>query len=270
MSSNKKFFSNQGKETSAMRSDAPCKESIPAGARIYTLAVTAVGLSLFGYCLYLGLTQMKLHWLYLAPLTVLASCFPIKIPALRERMQSLSVTIGDIFVFAGLLLFGPPVGAVLALLEGLTSSLRVKVRDTYKLLFNLGQLALVAFVVGQLLGLLEGGLASLMTSQYQPAFRMLPEIGLAALLYFLLNSGCVAVAMTLTTGESLPRLWRQNFVCALPATVLNGLTAALVFVLAATDLFTSGLMVSLILMMYYFLALWLKKRAAAASLPLTG
>jgi len=99
-------------------------ESFPVAAKMYILSVIAVGLSVFLYSAYLSWTHPDSRWLYLAGLTVVASCLVVKIPLIKGN-TSLSITISDVFIFAAILVFGPAVAVVMAVIEGFITNFRV-------------------------------------------------------------------------------------------------------------------------------------------------
>lgn len=203
-------------------------DAVPIRAQLYISAVTFVGLPVFFYSLYQSLFSADLHWLYLIGPTVIASYFPVKIPLARGKAQSFTLTTGEVFIFAALLLFNPQVAAVLAVTEGFVSNLRVRVKKLYKRLFNLGQLSLVAFLVGHIFYQLSGRSAPLDRSSL-PIERFLVEMALCALLYFILNTGSVAVVMNLATGQTFLDLWRQNFLWILVGNLTGAFLGAFVF-----------------------------------------
>ena len=204
------------------------KEALPAQAKLYILAVILSGFSVFFFCLYRSFAQADLRWLYLAGLTVLASCFPVKIPLLKSKAHSLTITVSDVFVFAAILFLGPAVAVTLAVVDGLTSTLRVGVKRLYKQMFNLAQLALVAFVVGQVFSQLEKPMP-LQSAQLMGLTGLLVEMAFCGLIYFFLNSSAVALAMALVTQQQFSELWTRNFLWALPANSIHAFTAASVF-----------------------------------------
>ena len=77
--------------------------AISIRAKTYVAAVVALGIPLFLYSLFSSFQEHGTSWLYLAVLTILGSAFPVTIPSTRERTQSLSVTISDVFLFSSLL-----------------------------------------------------------------------------------------------------------------------------------------------------------------------
>ncbi len=221
---------NVNEDGSAEKTGFFFKDDLPAGAKFYIVAVILNGFSVFFYCLYRSFAQADLRWLYLAGLTVLASCFPVKIPLLKGKAQSLTITVSDVFVFAAILFLGPAVAVTLAVVDGLTSSLRVGVKRLYKQMFNLAQLALVAFVVGQIFSQLEKPMP-LQSVQLMGLTGLLVEMAFCGLLYFFLNSSAVALAMALVTHQQFSELWTRNFLWALPANSVHAFTAGTVFLL---------------------------------------
>ena len=204
-------------------------ESFPVAAKVYILSVIAVGLSVFLYSAYLSWMHPDSRWLYLAGLTVVASCLAVKIPLIKGN-TSLSITISDVFIFAAILVFGPAVAVVMAVIEGFITNFRVGNKRLYKHLFNLGLLALVAFAVSQVFYLIVGKTAPLDPIGPQDLGRLLMNGGICALLYFVLNSSSVALAIALASRQSWVTVWTQNFLWTSPANFVNALCALIVFV----------------------------------------
>lgn len=202
--------------------------TFPVAAKVYILAVIAVGLSVFLYSAYLSLIHPDSRWLYLAGLTILASCLAVKIPLIKGN-TSLSITISDVFIFAAILVFGPAVAVVIAVLEGFITNFRVGNKRLYKHLFNLGLLALVAFTVSQVFYVIVGKTAPLDPIGPQDLGRLLMNGGICALLYFVLNSSTVALAIALASRQSWVTVWTQNFLWTSPANFVNALCALIVF-----------------------------------------
>ncbi len=175
------------------------KDPIPVSARLYVLAVIALGLVVALYCLSRIAAEASWQWLYLAGLTVVTSCFATRIPLNLGRKGSLSISISDFCIFAALLLFGPYVAVVIAMIEAIISSLRVKIKRLYKYLFNLAQLALAAFVLGKVFYQLLGGTIPLDSTQGFAGPALLVKILSCSFLYFILNSALVAVAVALVS-----------------------------------------------------------------------
>lgn len=201
---------------------------MPSKAKSYISLIIVLGLPLGLYSLYRSVLIPDLRWLYLLGLAVVGSCFPVKVPLLKTKTQSLTVSVSEVFVFIAILVFGPYLAATIALVEGLVSGLRVKVKRLYKHLFNLSQLALVAFAVGQVYYVLESRAASLNSPQ-GALETLLVKVIICGLLYFLLNSAAVAMAMAFVTEQPLFPLWRENFLWTSTGNFINASTAAVAF-----------------------------------------
>ena len=214
------------------------RDQIPAKAKAYVTLVIFVGLPIFIYCFYYSFTGSDLRWLYVAVLAVIGSSFPVNVPSTKQRSQSLSISVSDVFVFTGILLFGPEVAATISVIDGVLINFRTKIKRLYKQLFNIAELVIVSFVVGQIFYQLQGKPAPLDPAQLDSIARLLINLGLCALLYFLLNSGAVAVAIALVTNQPVGSLWKQNFLWA-SVTNFAGASAAAVIFLYFCLLYTS-------------------------------
>ena len=80
------------------------KDAIPVPARLYILAVMGVGFAIALHCFSQIAAESSWQWLYLAGLTVVTSSFALKIPLVPRKGGSLSISISDFCVFAGLFL----------------------------------------------------------------------------------------------------------------------------------------------------------------------
>src|SRR5689334_8216751 len=84
-------------------------------ARIYVVTVVSAGAAAVAEASYrLYLNPLDLQWLILAGLTLLTGFFTVKVPAINAR-----ISVSETFVFASVLLFGPPAGTITVLLESL-------------------------------------------------------------------------------------------------------------------------------------------------------
>ncbi|MGI8782513.1 MAG: hypothetical protein ACR2L2_02535 [Acidobacteriota bacterium] len=117
-----------------------------------------------------------------------------------------------------------------AVIEGFITNFRVGNKRLYKHLFNLGLLALVAFTVSQVFYVIVGKTAPLDPIGPQDVGRLLMDGGICALLYFVLNSSTVALAIALASRQSWVTVWTQNFLWTSPANFVNALCALIVFV----------------------------------------
>lgn len=217
-------------------------------AKFYIVFVIVSGLVLFCYSLFTSLTGPDRRWIYLAAATIVGSWFPIKIPLLEREKQSLTITFSDVFVLTAMALFGPHVAAILAAIEGLVTGLRVRVRRLYKHLFNVATLVLVAFFVGQLFKHMEAG--PLQPEHDLP--KLLMMFAVCGLVYFVLNSSVISLAMAFVTDQSVGKLWFRNFLWTSPANFVNSLSAGVLFVhFPPPDLYFAFLIIALPAIIFY-------------------
>lgn len=202
------------------------KDTMPMPASLYVLTVIGVGLAIALHCLSRIVADSSWQWLYLAGLTVLTSCLAIKIPLPRSRMGSLTISISDFCIFGALFVFGPHVAVAIAIIEGIVSSLRVRIKRLYKVLFNISQLSLTAFVVGTIFRQLQSGTILQDSAYTLGAPELLIKTVICSLLYFTLNSFLVATAVALVSIESLALLWKVNFLWVSPTNFFNASCAA--------------------------------------------
>ena len=227
-------------------------ETIPRKAKIYVLAITLVGCSLLPYCLYAVLNSPNGNWLYLVALTAVTSCFAVKVQLAAGKEASVTISVSDFFIFASILLFGPAVAVVIGAIEALIASLKVRIKQTYKYLFNVAQVALGAFIVAQVFDRLGGGTIALNSTRLVDVPGLVLVALFCGLLYFMINSTLVAGAVGLVTTQPLAKLWKEHFLWLSPTTFINASTAVLLFLSSRPiDLFAALAGVPLILGVYY-------------------
>jgi len=193
--------------------------------RAYFLSTVILGLALLGLCYYRVIGGgLDSRWMILAALAVMVGAFTLKIPGLNSK-----IAVADIFILLNLIFFGPAVGCLTAALEAFAGSLRSKTvaRRLEFTLFNMGNAAICTYAAGQLffLALGSGPLAQ------NPAATMggiLPAGALLAAVYYLLNSGTVALMVALESRTNVFRIWRRHYMPYSVHYVVSVLAAALV------------------------------------------
>ena len=204
------------------------------------------------YSLHQSLTGTDSRWFYLVSLTILASFFPVRIPFFRGKIQSLTVTISDVFVFTAILLFSPEIGVTVAAVESVMVAITLpNARRLYKILFNLTQLSIVTFIVGHLFYELQGSPAPLRATDLQVP-KLFLELGLCALLYFTLNTVAVATAVGLTTKRNILLIWRTDFLSFLLPTFAGASGAAIICIyFDQMPLFAIAVAAPIVLIIHY-------------------
>ncbi|MGQ0722347.1 MAG: HD-GYP domain-containing protein [Candidatus Eiseniibacteriota bacterium] len=118
-----------------------------------------------------------------------------------------TVTVTSALDFAAILIFGPAVACWFGVMSDLLTNVAVKRNPLYKVAFNLGQIVLSIGAAGLVyvhLGGKTGAGFELSSSQVLP-------LVVAPLVYFLLNTGLISVAIGLKEEISAFRIWQTNF-----------------------------------------------------------
>jgi hypothetical protein len=214
-------------ETSGLFAGRFLPESFTEKAKGYLLAIVLVAMPIYIYCLHQSMSLQDRSWLYLAVLAVGASCCPIRLFSLSDRLW---LTLSDVFVFVALFQFGPEVAVVVASIEAIAFNLRKRTQPSYRWVFNLAQIILVAFLVGGFFQLLQAGITHPNSLGTGTVVLLLIAPWLCGFLYYCLSSGLTGMVIALTNGQSFLRVWVSNLVWY-QASVIGAVCAALVYVL---------------------------------------
>lgn len=177
-------------------------------SRAYIAAVVVAGLFVVLESLYsISRSPVDPNWLVLAVLTLLSGSFTVRIPGLPAKLS-----VSETFVFAAVLLFGPPAATMIVVLDTLVISFwlsRGASTSWSRLTFNLAAAAVAIWVAGHVF-YWATGIAPLSVSP-RPIVRLLPWLLLLATVYFVLNSSLVAIVVGLQKHQSPLAVWRQSF-----------------------------------------------------------
>ena len=181
-------------------------------------------------------------WLILAGLTALTGSFTVRIPGVEAR-----ISVSDAFVFASVLLFGPPAATVIVALDCIVSALWGR-RSALQAFFNICAPSLSVWLAAHtfywLAGVEPGGRDIVLTELLWPLFAL-------ASVYFVFNSGFVAVAVAFEQRRSAWRIWKETF----PLFSLNyfggvSVAALLVSYTRSVDLAAVGVILPLLVISY--------------------
>jgi diguanylate cyclase (GGDEF)-like protein/putative nucleotidyltransferase with HDIG domain len=191
--------------------------SLSRAARIYLASVYAAG----AVCLpavWGLLPSTASPRAALVAIAVAAAAAPFRIPVPVFGNVSIAFT----FIFAILMLLGTPAAALAAAVAALSASvIRRRPRPPlYRTLFNAANLAVATAAAGVVFQAAGGA-----PGQFNLAKEWLPAL-LATLTYFALNTGFVALAVSLTDGVPVVRNWTSNFLWTCPAYVAGTVLAA--------------------------------------------
>jgi diguanylate cyclase (GGDEF)-like protein/putative nucleotidyltransferase with HDIG domain len=232
----------------------PASASLPTKAKIYVALVVCFGLLTIGHSLY-ALTRQQIGWSWtvLALLTLVSGSATVTLPSLPA-----TISVSETFVFTSVLLFGPAAGTLTVALDALVISLwehRRKKQRPYKSLFNVCALALTLWSSSQVFFLTSGIQPLVLRRDDQAAVQLgtivLPLLAFTVL-YFVLNSGVIAFAISLERRLSPFKIWRENFAW-LSLNYFGGASVAALLVSYTKDLdFTYlALIIPLVLVLYF-------------------
>ena len=194
-------------------------------SQLFVPGVAAAGLIVIGMCIS-ALVQdpPEPQWFALAFLMILTGSFTIKIPSVTARLS-----VSETFVYASVLLFGTAAGTITVALEILVIIVAgVKTtREPMRILYNVSAAALSIWIAGNAFFAVAG--IEPLANNRVPLGSLILPLALLAGLYFVLNSGLVAIAVALQRGEPAFAIWRTNF---LPISVnyLGGASVSALFV----------------------------------------
>jgi len=219
--------------------------SLPRAAQIYIATVSAVGVSLGGYCFFSlfrhGLPRVE--FLLFAALTLVSGRFTLKIPTVEAHFSP-----SEMFVFASVLLFGPEAGAITLAADSVLIAWQRKL-TRIQTVFNFGNLALSVWLSGQLFFFFAGG-KPLFPGGTASSGLILPLIALAGA-YFLINSGLTATAIALAKTRSPRAVWLEGFLWLGPGYAAGACVALLLVVALQMVHFSALTLVPPLLLIFY-------------------
>jgi putative nucleotidyltransferase with HDIG domain len=150
----------------------------------------------------------------LAALTIISGSARLAIPSMKGAVASTSIS--DTFIITGALVFGPAAGIAIAELDGLVMSYTLPPaasspsgRSALRLLFNITAPAIAVWLPANVFLLLAGAPAS--SFDGLTTGRLLIGLGAFACLYFIVNTGLVAMAVAIERHVPVIAFWREHF-----------------------------------------------------------
>ena len=137
-------------------------------------------------------------WMVLAVLTLVTGSLTIRIPTISAR-----ISVTEVFVFAGVLWFGPAVATFIVVLEALIGTLWLKGRSRtpIRALFNVSAGASAIWTASHIYVLVAPS----------DTKQLLLPVAVLAVAYFAFNSLLIATAVGFEHGISPIQVWRRNF-----------------------------------------------------------
>jgi putative nucleotidyltransferase with HDIG domain len=169
---------------------------------VATLGVVVIVQSLVS----LQATPHRWEWLFFAALAIVTGSFSMKIGSVYA-----SVTIADTFFITTALLFGPAPATLAIALGSAVASWR-RGHERSKVAFNIATTSLGIWAGSHVFFLLAGvpPLAHVLQTPPPAGQVIVPLLALTAV-YFLTNSGLIAIAIGLDARRSPVAVWREHF-----------------------------------------------------------
>jgi diguanylate cyclase (GGDEF)-like protein/putative nucleotidyltransferase with HDIG domain len=225
---------------------------LPAYGHAYVTAVIALGFAVVSYSVYqVTVEPLGYQFLLLVALTLISGSATVKLPSVPA-----SISISETFVITAVLLYGPAAGTLTVALDGLVISYWIakRRRESYRAWFNMSAPAVSVWCSSHLFFALAdiAPLVQRPTELNTTLNSILPSLFLFAATYFLLNSGLIALAISVETRISPVRVWWNNFVW-LSLNYFCGASVAvlLVFSTQEVDIRFLGLILPLLLVLYF-------------------
>ena len=141
----------------------------------------------------------------LAALTVISASARLTIPSMKGALVSTSIS--DTFIITSALVFGPAAGTAIAALDAAIMSYTLSRSPAgwspRRMLFNVTALAIAVWLPAKVFRLLAVDGAT--------AATLLLALGAFASLYFIINTGLIALAVGLERGFPVVTFWREHF-----------------------------------------------------------
>jgi diguanylate cyclase (GGDEF)-like protein/putative nucleotidyltransferase with HDIG domain len=183
------------------------KQPFPHVGQLYLAVVIIAGLGVVLHSLYsLYANPVGYEWFILAGLTLLSGSFTVKVPTIPARLS-----VSETFVFAAVLLFGPAAATMVVALDSLVISLWIfkTSRRAERVLFNFAAPAVAVWIAGRAFFAIAGIEPLSITSK--PIVTLVFPLLVLAVVYFLLNSWLIAVAVAFEQRVAAFNVWRRNF-----------------------------------------------------------
>ena len=225
-------------------------DDLPQRARNYLSCITVAGLLIAVYSYAHVLLEGDRQWLYLALLTAVAAFLPVRLRFSGDQILSVGFTISDVFIFSALLFFSPQVAVAVGVIDATLVSFQFVQRSRiYRFLFNIAQVSISAFFIGNLFYLLQGHIPPL-TSQ-DSGLQTFINVGICGFLYVVVNTATVTTAMFLSSPGASTEAWRASMVPSAFSTLAGAMTAASIFfTFEQESLFGVAMSLPLVLVLY--------------------
>jgi putative nucleotidyltransferase with HDIG domain len=206
--------------------------ALPISARLYVSSVILIGAGLLVSLGPRATFADPVLFLVLLLASALTSAFKVSLPLARgASTMSVSYAVD----FAALLLLGPHETMFVAVTSAwVQCTFRMETKNPlYRTAFSMACLAITVQAAGYAY-VLSGGVPGTLASTVAGVARPLAA---AATTYFLFNTFSIAIAIALTSRQSLITVWNENFLWSAPSYFVGAVAAAV----ATWAIMTSGI-----------------------------
>jgi diguanylate cyclase (GGDEF)-like protein/PAS domain S-box-containing protein len=193
---------------------------LPVFGRLFVGGMVAAGALLLIFAAEGPRVEQIPEFIGLLLASALTSAFKLTLPVSKSRA---TMSVSFVVDFTALLIFGTPATMVIAALGALTQSTveEKKAHPIHQTLFNIACLVVTIQAAGIVHGALGGTIGSFMWP-----WEATP-LAAAVIVYFLVNSGSIALAVAMSTGQPPLRVWQKNFLWGGPNYFIGATVAAL-------------------------------------------
>jgi putative nucleotidyltransferase with HDIG domain len=178
--------------------------TLPGSCRLFIATVSFAGVALAVWCAWVlshhGIPKESLVFVVLI---LAAGRLTLTVPSVEA-----SFSVSEVIGFTTVMLFGWEIGALTLAIDSLILSW-LRRMTAQKAAFNFGNLALATSISGALFFALSG--APPLYGVSGGSDRLVLPLAVMVGSYFAINSGLIAIAIALQTGERPWRLWREHF-----------------------------------------------------------
>ncbi len=208
--------------------------------------------------LHFRLERIGFGYLLLAGITLaFGSRVIVQIPRCKSQ-----ISISDTFVLLSMLLFGGEAAVVLAGADAFVSSFRVT-KKKVTMAFNTSVFICSTFLTNWTLNLLFGSVIDLTAQSFSP--RFLTALTVMGIVQYFANSGLVATAAAMRTGEPIWKMWRDNFLWTSVTYFAGAFAAGIIAKMSGpVGLYAFLAIVPIIAIIYFTYQTYLKNVEAAA------
>src|SRR4051812_42358101 len=184
---------------------------LPAGIKAYIACVVVAGAVTVVQSFYdLTVHPIGWNWAILAVLTLASGSATVRLPSLPA-----TISVSETFVFTSVLLFGYAAGTLTVALDALVISFWSyrKGHPPYKIVFNVCALPLTIWLAAHLFFAFPAihPLVSAPPGQVLPISALVGPLLVFTIVYFLLNSWIITLAISLEKNLRAFTVWRDNF-----------------------------------------------------------